>query len=89
MPAHGALVAVPNRHVLVVHPIASVEAVRALNAMIILADRLYREGPGAIVPHVYWWRSGEPPMRIPSSVDEKRVTPPDELVTVLNELAQR
>jgi hypothetical protein len=88
LPASGALVAVPHRHMIVVHPIATLQVVHALNLMVQAADRLFGEGPGSIVPDVYWWRHDAPLLRIPASVDERaiNVSPPGELLAVLNEL---
>lgn len=89
LPAAGALVAVPHRHVLVLHPIENLEAVGALNMLAQVADGLYREGPGSIVPHVFWWRQDRPPLRIPATVYENAVNiaPPDEFVELLNGLS--
>lgn len=57
-PAYGTLVAVPTRHVMVVRPIEDATAIRALHAMLYFVPGLYEQGPGSIVPHVYWHRHG-------------------------------
>lgn len=53
-----ALVAVPNRHTLLVHPIVDMGTLEAMQAMYRLAVQLYREGPGSISDQPYWWRDG-------------------------------
>ncbi len=53
-----ALVAVPTRHSILVHPIRDLGAVQALNAMTMVATRMHEDGPGSIVPTVYWWHRG-------------------------------
>lgn len=86
-PETGALVAMPNRHVVLYHPITDATVVQALNAMIPAAHGMFRDGPGSVSPHVYWWRDAawwndEPFMRIPAEVSDRRidVTPPHEFV---------
>jgi hypothetical protein len=85
---HGALVAIPQRHMLVVHQIRTAQALAALNVMVAAADHFYRRGPGSIVPHVYWWRHDRCLLRIPAAIrdDHHYVAPPDEFVAVLNAL---
>lgn len=58
-PELGALIAVPNRHALLYHPIVDFNALGALSAMIPAAYGMYQQGPGSISPYVYWWRDGE------------------------------
>jgi hypothetical protein len=87
----GALVAVPNRHTLVWHPIADMTALRAIDAMVVMASGMCAEGPGSISPHLFWWRDGT--LRtLPTRETEEHYefVPPDEFVTdVLEALAQR
>lgn len=87
---YGALVAVPHRHVVLVHVIAGLEVVRAINTMIVMTNGLFREGPGSISSDLYWSRGGTV-RALPSSVDETGLTfrPPEEFLTeVLNRLAE-
>ena len=88
MPADGALVAIPHRHILLVHPIETTQALNALNAMVGAADHFYRQGPGSIVPHVFWWRHDRALLRIPAGIRDGQhyLVPPDEFVDVLNGL---
>jgi len=87
----GALAAVPNRHTLVWHPISDLTALRAIDAMVVMASGICAEGPGSISPHLFWWREGL--LRtLPTleTEDHYEFVPPDDFVTeVLEELAQR
>ncbi|WP_188037307.1 hypothetical protein [Actinotalea sp. JY-7885] len=56
-PRHGVLVAVPNRHLVVVHPVTEWDIVGALETML----RVTREevtAVGTLSPHLYFWRDG-------------------------------
>lgn len=88
MPADGAFVAVPHRHVLLTRSVEGGDAAGALSPLIQATRGMFHEGPGSLVPHVYWWRRAEPLTRIPSSVDadEVRVMPPTALLDVLGGL---
>ncbi|MFC5187491.1 hypothetical protein [Actinomadura harenae] len=65
--AHGALVTVPNRSLVIVHPLRSSDpsprvryraAATAAHELHSHARNAYEEGPGSLSPHVYWWRAG-------------------------------
>jgi hypothetical protein len=88
IPEHGALAAIPHRHILLVHPIETTEALDALNLMIGAADHFYRQGPGSIVPYVFWWRHDRALLRIPGGIrdGQRYLVPPDEFIDVLNAL---
>lgn len=49
----GLLIAVPYRHVLVVHPISGTGVVPALNFLVRCAEGEYETEPGPVSPHVY------------------------------------
>lgn len=51
----GALVAVPNRHATLCHPIESSRAFHAYLALVSIASDIQYEGDDPIVPHVYWF----------------------------------
>ena len=53
---HGAVVAIPNRHVVLFHRIVDAGVMSAVNTMIITAGSFYDQGPGAISPFLYWWQ---------------------------------
>lgn len=85
-----ALVAVPNRHTLIVHPIVDGGAVPAMQAIYRLAVQLYRDGPGSISDQPYWWHEGA--LEVIPHLEEGRriaVTPPDGLITVLEAVLAR
>jgi hypothetical protein len=88
IPPAGALVAIPHRHLLLVHRIETTRTLSALNTMVAAADHFYRQGPGSIVPHVFWWRHDRALLRIPTGIRDGRhyLAPQDELVDVLNAL---
>lgn len=90
-PPLGIIAAVPNRHTLVWHPITDPSALRALDAMVVMAASLYAEGPGAISPHLYWWKDGAIRTLPTRETDEHyEFVPPDDFVDeVLEVLAER
>lgn len=87
---HGTLVAIPTRHAVLFHAIRDASVVRAVNTLIVVANGMFRQGPGSISPSLFWWRGGTFSM-LPSAVDEKGVqfAPPESFVEVLNEVAGR
>lgn len=90
-PPLGVIAAVPNRHTLVWHAIVDPSALRALDAMVVMAASLYAEGPGAISPHLYWWKDGAMRTLPTRETDEHyEFVPPDDFVDeVLEVLAER
>lgn len=86
---HGALLAVPNRHLVGAHAIEDLRVVAVVQTMLGFAARRYEAGPGSISPHLYWWRP-EGLLRLPGEVDEEaiRFFPPDEFVALLNGLSE-
>jgi hypothetical protein len=78
---HGALVAVPTRHLLLLHVIEDARVLMAVNAVIPLAFRYFHEGPGAITPRLYWWRDGEI-VHLPTEMAKEGVTfrPPESFI---------
>ena len=85
----GAIAAVPNRHTLIWHAIVDPTALRAIDAMVVMAANLCAEGPGSISPHLYWWKDGT--LRtLPTRETEEHYefVPPDDFVDdVLEKLA--
>lgn len=74
---YGALVSVPTRHLLLLHPIRDSRVLLAINALIPRAQRACQQGPGSLRPDLYWWRDGQL-LLLPTSVETDRVkfTPP-------------
>ncbi len=56
---HGAIVSIPSRHSVLVHPVDGANAQVAIDALIPITRQLYKQGPGSVSPHLYWWRNGE------------------------------
>jgi hypothetical protein len=56
---YGALVGVPQRHVLARHVIRDAGVLRAAHLMGQVIDDWYTQGPGEISKDLYWWRRGE------------------------------
>ena len=85
-----ALVAVPNRHTLLVHPIVDGGAVAAMQPIYRLAVQLFREGPGSISDQPYWWHEGSLE-QIPHHTKGRDVTvvPPDGLLAVFERVIAR
>lgn len=83
---HGALVAIPRRSTMLIHPIRDEQAAEAIKPLILNARLLHLEGPRSVSAHLYWWVGGE--LRwIPSFFDEEDESiefyPPPELKSVL------
>ena len=53
-PAHGVLLAVPNRHLLAVHVLGGLGVVTALQTLTRLAAGEHDSRPGPVSPHVYY-----------------------------------
>lgn len=85
-----ALVAVPNRHTLLVHPILDGGAVAAMQPIYRLAVQLFRDGPGSISDQPYWWHDGTLE-QIPHDAKGRNVTvvPPDGLLAVIETVIAR
>ena len=79
-----ALIAVPNRHTLLVTPIADAGAVPAMQAIFGMASQLFRDGPGSISDQPYWWHEGALE-QIPHREDGRKIAvyPPDAFVALL------
>jgi hypothetical protein len=54
----GAVVSMPLRHSVLVHPIDNASARFGIAGMIPIARQLFKQGPGSVSPHLYWWRDG-------------------------------
>jgi hypothetical protein len=84
----GALVGVPNRHVLLWHPIIDLRAVAAMTTMAPVIQQLFRDGPGSITNQLYWWHDDDL-IHLPITPNKKDFdfAPPDAFVELLNGLA--
>ncbi|MGH3369904.1 MAG: hypothetical protein ACRDPR_07865 [Nocardioidaceae bacterium] len=85
---HGAVVALPSRHLMAFHPIEGVDVLDAVPRLTRLVASLFDGSPGGVSPFVYWWRDGR--LTQLSGLDDfgrVRVLVGDELTAVLNTLA--
>jgi hypothetical protein len=55
----GAVVSMPLRHSVLVHPVDGREARTAIAGMIPITRQLFKQGPGSVSAHLYWWREGK------------------------------
>lgn len=56
---HGALLAVPNRHLVLYHAVDGPGVVAAVQTLLAECIQAYDDGPGSISSHLYWLRSDE------------------------------
>jgi hypothetical protein len=79
--AFGALVSVPNRHTLLFTPIVDMSVLPSLNALLVVSERRFMEGPGSLSPLLYWWRDGHL-LALPADIDDGQVRfyPPEDFV---------
>jgi hypothetical protein len=87
--APDAVVAMPNRHALLVHPMRDLGVVRATQVMIPVVAKLFDDGPGSIARDLFWWHGGAL-TPIPVTFDGKKAAmyPPDAFMERLNQLAE-
>ncbi|WOX20912.1 hypothetical protein [Streptomyces solicathayae] len=89
IPDEGALLVVPNRHNLVLHPLADGNVGEAVNALAQFGQGAYEDGPGRLSPRVFWWRAGTLTSitRFDQESRTMSISPPDELMTIMRRLA--
>jgi hypothetical protein len=85
--ANGALVVLPHRHLIAVHPIESAAVVAAAGTLLRFAARQFETCPGPISDQLYWWQGGTL-NRLPSdSVGETlQLFPSDRFAALLDRL---
>lgn len=86
----GALVAMPTRHVVLVHPIRDTGAMAALGALAGEGNRLWSEAPDPLVPTLSWWRPEGLWVELETWTDDNglNLRIPDEFGTLLAALPQ-
>jgi hypothetical protein len=84
---HGTLVAVPNRHAVLAHPIRNLDVIGAIQVLLRLGQTMWEEGPGSLSDGLYWLRDGFLE-RLETRVEGENIifAPSDELTDVLNRL---
>lgn len=85
--ADGALVVLPHRHLIAVHPIESAAVVDAAGTLLRFAAQQFETCPGPITDQLYWWHDGAL-HRLPSdSVGETlQVFPSESFAALLDRL---
>ena len=85
----GALVIVPHRHVMVLHPILDQGVYDAMAGLSLMGQEMFASGPGPLSPAVYWWQ-GNAIERIEITVDveadEVTLSPSEALDAMLEAL---
>jgi len=87
--AHGSLVGVPSRDLLVALPIEDVSVVTAIQKLIALIVQIEQESPGAVTARLYWRTPDGRLIDLPYEITETEMNfePPDEFVDMLNNLS--
>ncbi|MCS6772762.1 MAG: hypothetical protein NZ693_01465 [Thermoflexales bacterium] len=84
---HGALVAIPRRDALLVHPIRDIGVLDAIEVMLRFTLHLHADGPGSLVPYLYWYCEGEFVL-LPYQVEDDiaQLEPPEAFEQLLDSL---
>lgn len=73
----SALVAAPNRHLVLFYRFTGPEALDALLPMWSLAQQAHADGPGPVTPDLFWWHDGRfTPIQIELRGAQLHITPP-------------
>ena len=94
---YGAVIAIPQRHVVLYHPIEDLRVVNAIQSMLVTAANMFADGPGSISPDLYWLPpadadddddEGDLLVRLPCerTDDALRFMPPPAFVELLSSL---
>ncbi len=87
---HGALVSIPRRDVLLVHPIRNIGAADAISSMLQATIHWHAEGPGSLSPLLYWYVAGEfVTLDYTLTGNTLDFTPPDAFLDTLQMLSDR
>ena len=83
----GALVALPNRHLVLAHAVRSSHCLAVVAPLARIARRAYDRGPGSLSEQLFWWIDGRL-VHLPVSIegDNVMLQPPDEFIRVLQDL---
>jgi hypothetical protein len=83
---HGAIFAVPHRQAVIFYPIVDSGALRAIYAIIAIAQGMYKDGPGSISPELYWWRGEGRVDLLPTQATKNSLefVPPPDFVELMN-----
>lgn len=89
LPEQGVVVMVPSQETLLCVPLHNVEAVGAMNAMLVLGRAMHQGSPSAITDQPFWY-DGETWQHVPVAHrrGDVEVKPPDRFVRALERLAK-
>lgn len=85
----GAIVSMPLRHSILVHPIGGDNVRSAIAGLIPITRQLFKQGPGSVSPHLYWWREGKLqwiPTFFDGTIEGVEFYPSEELAAVVADL---
>ena len=85
----GAIVSMPLRHSILVHPLGGDDVRTAIAGMIPITRQLFKQGPGSVSPHLYWWRDGKLqwiPTFFDGTIEGVEFYPSEELAAVVADL---
>jgi hypothetical protein len=88
-PAHGYLVAVPDRHALFVLPMADGRFLEGMGSLVTLSRQRFTEEPGAITDQLYWLRGPEDWVKVACGVrsdGQPWIAPPEEFNELITKL---
>jgi hypothetical protein len=86
---YGAIVAFPHRHMVMVYPINGKDIIKSSSNLMAAATGMYNQGPGAISPNIYWYRTGTF-AKLPYEVKEGKIqfTPPHDFIALLEQIVK-
>lgn len=86
---HGAIVAVPNAHTVLWHPVEDARALPAMQAIFELARAPHDQGPASLTHAIYWWLPGKfAQIEVAVEGEDFRVQPPRDFLAILAEMAR-
>ncbi len=87
MGAHGSLVAIPTRGVIMCYPINDLNVVKAISSFAPFVTKLHSEGPGSLSSKLYWYQ-GDTFTDLPYKIEDGKLNfaPPQNFVDMLNTL---
>lgn len=85
--AHGSLVAIPTRGVIMCYPINDLGVVKAISGFAPFVTKLHSEGPGSLSPKLYWYQDDRF-TDIPYKIENGKLhfAPPQNFLDTLNKL---
>lgn len=54
----GSLIGIPHRHAAIIYPIETIEAIAAVDSLPFIISGMFKEGPGSVSNHLFWYNKG-------------------------------